>query len=876
MRLMPLRALAPLFAIAAALLFTGPAAAQYPTQRQEFGDEAIPSRYDIAIVPDIEAATFTGTVRIAVTTPAPLQSLTLNAADLAFQRVTIDGRRATAAFDEAAQTATLSTGRPIPAGDHVVEIAYRGKIYDEAYGLFRTSYTADGAQKHMLVTQFEPGDARRFAPMWDQPNRRAVFALTVTYPSSLSAIGNMPAAETTQLRGGKTRVRFADSPSMPSYLLFLGVGDIERITQNVDGVELGVVTRRGATERGRYALQAGAESLRYFTQYFGIPYPLPKLDMLAVPGAGGFGAMENWGAILYFENRLLIDDATSNEGNRQDVFATVAHEVAHQWFGNLVTMRWWDDLWLNEAFASWMEAKAKSVLHPDWQGWLTSAAEGDHAMDMDSRSGTHPIVQRVDTLDQANLAFDEITYLKGQAIIRMFEVFAGEEGFRNGVRNYINSRRYGSAQTEDLWRAIEGASSAPVVTVARSFTTQMGVPVVRVSSATCGRRDRVTRITLTQERFADDEAARTNEQWTIPIAAQPLGGAVVQALMQPGQPLTMELPGRCIPVRVNAGQTAYMRVLYADADFDRLAARFRELPVADQLGTLQDYWAFGRAGYAPLSDYFELARAAPADSDPAIGLQIANALEDLWLMENGRPERAQVASFARSILKPMFDRVGWDARAGEAPNVGLVRDKLIRTLGRLGDEGVVAEARRRIEANDPALLPGGIREATLRAYGSQARAQDYERLLTMARAATDFTEQRRLYFALAEAQDAGLADRTLVFALGDTVPRQLRPRVLAAVGIWHPRRAWDFLVAHRAEVDALLDPLQRQTFAPEVAQLAADPAVAAGIEAYAQSFPAESRQAAVTAAAAIRAKARVVQERAPASAAWLAANAGSP
>ncbi len=467
------------FLLALALAAIAPAA---QAQRAWFENGPTPLRYEISVTPNVDAATFTGENTITIQTDAPLTTVTMNALDLTVQRASIDNAAVQAEVNAEAQTLTLTPRRPLAAGRHTIRIAYSGKIYDDAYGLFRVEYQDGSQTKRAIATQFEPGDARRFAPMWDQPNRRAVFSLTVTAPSDQLAVGNMPIARTQRLSGNRSRTTFADTPSMPSYLLFLAVGDFERVTRNVNGVELGVVMRRGEGHRATDALDAGEQSLNYYAEYFGAPYPLPKLDMIGVPGAGGFGAMENWGAILYFDQYLLVDE-NSSVSDRQNVFGFVAHEIAHQWFGDLVTMNWWDDLWLNEGFASWMAAKATERWHPDWHPWMAQLTDGTAtAMSLDAREGTHPIVQEINTIDDANLAFDSITYEKGLAVIRMLEAYVGEEDFRTGVRNYINAHRYGNARTEDLWAAVQAASGQPVLEIAHSFTGQPGFPLLTASS----------------------------------------------------------------------------------------------------------------------------------------------------------------------------------------------------------------------------------------------------------------------------------------------------------------------------------------------------------------------------------------------------------
>ncbi|MGE0739991.1 MAG: M1 family metallopeptidase [Hyphomonadaceae bacterium] len=849
----------PLALIAALLLLTPAASAQSESARHWFEGGPTPLRYEISVTPDAEAATFTGEARISIESSETLNTVAMNALNLDVRRASIDDANVGVRVDEAAQTLTLLPRRALTPGRHTIRISYSGTINDDAYGLFRVSYAADGQTKRALATQFEPGDARRFAPMWDQPNRRAVFSLTVTAPSDQMVVSNMPVLNARQARNGRTTTTFADTPSMPSYLLFLAVGDFERVTRSVDGVELGVVMRRGESHRAQEALEAGEQSLRYFTDYFGIPYPLPKLDMIGVPGAGGFGAMENWGAILYFDQYLLVDE-NSTEAERQNVFGIVAHEIAHQWFGNLVTMMWWDDLWLNEGFASWMAAKATEHVHPDWHPWMSQLTGGTQtAMLLDAREGTHPVVQQVNTIDEANLAFDTITYEKGLAVIRMLEAYVGEDDFRTGVRNYLNSRLYGNAQTEDLWRSVQAASGQPVLAIARSFTLQSGYPVLTAECAD-------GRIALAQRRFALDNASRTAERWSIPVVARRLGEAPVRTVLPMEERANVEV-GACGPYLVNAGQSGFFRVLYDRANFSALTQNFAALDPTDQLGLLLDYWAFGRSGDTPFTDYLDLVAVLPRDVDPLIVMDTSASIGALVAYANGRASEADVRAWGAATLHPYFERAGWTPRAGEAPNETLLRANLIAQLGTLGDEAVIAEARRRVRAND---LPASIRIAALGVYAYNANEADYDALLAQARGADDFVEQRRLWLLLASTHDEALARRTLHMTLSDEIPRQIRTQVVGVVSGAHPRLAWDFLVANRAALEAMLDPLQRLEFPTEIAAASGDPAIATELEAFAANFPEGARPSVAAAAAAIRLRAQTAAERMPSVEAWIA------
>lgn len=859
-------------ALLAAVLLLAPAVMAQTSERQWFEGGPTPLRYEIAVTPNAEAATFAGEARISIETTETQSTVTMNALGLNVSRASIDNAGVAFDTDQEAQTLTLTPRRPLRPGRHTIRVTYTGVIQDDAYGLFRVEYQDGDVTKRALATQFEPGDARRLAPMWDQPNLRAVFALTVTAPTNQMVIGNMPAARTQRLSGGLTRTTFQDTPSMPSYLLFLAVGDFERVTRDVDGVELGVVVRRGQTHRAEEALTAGAQSLRYFTEYFGIRYPLPKLDMIGVPGAGGFGAMENWGAILYFDQYLLVDE-TSSETERQNVFGTVAHEIAHQWFGNLVTMTWWDDLWLNEGFASWMAAKATEAVHPDWNPWLSQLAGGTQtAMSLDAREGTHPVVQTVSTIDEANLAFDTITYEKGLAVIRMLEAYVGEEDFRQGVRDYLNARHYGNARTEDLWTAIQAASGQPVLEIARSFTRQSGFPVLTAQGRDCvtGRGPMVE---ITQRRFAMDDVSRTESYWHVPVVARRVGGGEpMRFVMGAGSQVERVnvLPARCVPYILNAGQSGFFRVLYDQSNFRALTARFAELDDADQLGLLLDYWAFGRSGDAPFTDYLELVNVLPADADPILVDDTAGSMAALASYAEGRPSEAAVKAYGIRVLRPYFDRAGWAPRTGEGSNAAQSRAGLIATLGALGDADVIAEARRRVRSDE--AQPASIRSAVLGVYARHATAEDYEALLTQARSAGDFVEQRRAWRLVASAEDPALARRTLQMTLGDDIPRQIRTQVIAIVSGSHPRLAWDFLVANRPAIEALLDPLTRLEFPAGLASNSADPAMAAELEAYARNFPEGADETVAAATASIRLRAQTASERMPAVEAWIAAH----
>jgi aminopeptidase N len=382
-----------------------------------------PSHYDLKIIPDAEQLTFKGTVDVKGAAARPGGEIVLNAKGLTLDHVKLDGRKAAAvSLDDKLGRATITFAKPYAAGRHTLSIGYHGLITKGTLGFFAMDYDSPAGKRRTLATNFEPAEARRLLPCWDEPGKKATFTVSVDAPADRMAISNMPVAQTTPLGGGLQRVRFAETPKMSTYLLFLGVGDYERIHQQVDGVDVGVVFKRGDGVKAAYGLSQAVSILHYYNDYFGVRFPLPKLDLVAAPGEISGGSMENWGAIFYSQDHLLFDPATSTESDRQLVFLVVSHEMAHQWFGDLVTMAWWDNLWLNEGFARWMQTHAADSLHPEWKTGLQAAATIFEAgKGSDAQVSTHPVLQPIGSAEQAAEAFDNITYDKGAAVITMLE-----------------------------------------------------------------------------------------------------------------------------------------------------------------------------------------------------------------------------------------------------------------------------------------------------------------------------------------------------------------------------------------------------------------------------------------------------------------------
>ena len=843
----------------------------------------VPSHYRVSLVPDAKASTFTATATISITLTETTSSITLNAADLAFRSASVapagQPAKASAAsnisIDAEHQSATFTFAAPLAKGNYQLTLDYSGKIGTQAVGLFSLDYDGADGKKRALYTQFENSDARRMIPSWDEPNYKATFALDVTVPADEMAVSNMPVAASSPAAGGLKKVQFATTPKMSTYLLFFGLGEFERATAMADGTEVGVITKKGALAQSRFALDSAQTVLHEYNDYFGVHYPLPKLDNIAAPGRSQFfGAMENWGAVFTFEYGLLLDPAISTVADKQEVFTFLAHEMAHQWFGDLVTMRWWDDLWLNEGFASWMESRTTARLHPEWHTALASVGVREEAMARDSVATTHPVIQKIDTVEQASQAFDSITYSKGESVIRMLEAYTGSDQWRDGVRAYMKTHAYSNTVSNDLWLKIDAAGPKKITAIAHDFTLQPGVPMINVGAASCANGQ--TRVTLTQAEFSRDQPGKQPLSWRVPVIAQTLGNPAQARVLVSGGKATLMVPG-CGTLLVNAGQSGYYRTHYEPAAFHALTADFSKLAPIDQLGVIADTWALGNAGLQTASDFLDLAKATPLTADPQVWSEIAaifNTANDLYQADPAKQKT--FAGFAIGRLAPVLAQIGWTAQAGEPAPVTNLRVTLIGVLSSLGDPAVIAEARRRYaaQASDPTAMPAPLRKAIMRVVAQHADAATWDALHAAAVAEKTPLIKSQLYDLLGSSTDPVLAQRALDLALTGEPGATDSPSVISRVAVNHPDLAFDFALAHLDQVTQMVDSSSRSRYLPRLAARSFDPAMLGKLSAYANAKLAPgSRRDADTAAVGIQYRIKVRTERLPVIDAWLAKNA---
>jgi len=832
----------------------------------------VPKRYEVRIQPDIELASFTGSQVVTIEVRQPARQIVLHALGLAISEAKLIGEPTIALspqIDAEEQTVTFALAEELPPGTYRLSLHFAGKLTEQPRGLYISRYQANGVRGKVLATQMEATDCRRMFPCWDEPAFRAEFELTAVVPSKLRALSNMPVAAETETDGLR-EVRFAPTPSMASYLVALCIGEFEELHDEAEGVQLGIYTTPGKREQARYALDLTKQVLRYLNEYFGSKYPLPKLDQIAIPSTGASG-MENWGLIIYNDNALLYDPAKSAQSTKERVFAVVAHEIAHQWFGNLVTMAWWDNLWLNEGFASWMGTKVTDHFNPDWKVWLRAAGSKEWAMRLDARATTHPIQMPVPKDTQAVDGFDEITYNKGQAVLRMLESWLGADVFRDGIRAYLQKHAYSNTTTADLWQALEQVSGQPVRAFATGWTEQPGFPVVVVTAL--GKNTNAA-IELAQERFTIHQKNPAPLHWQIPVVHGPAGAphhAIVTLLQDRAQPVASVEPEAAI--KANLGDVGYYRVAYDATLAARLQKALPYLAEADRLNALNDAWAMVQAGRAPAGDYLELASALDEERSPTVLAQIADVLDWIDELQRGSERRAAYRAWATSFLRPHFERLGWDARAGESPLDAELRAGLIRTLGAFGDADILAEARARFATYlaTPTSLAGDLREPVFGIVGREADAATWEQLHERARTEDSFEQKRALYGALASARDPALAAKTLALSLSDELIAPDAARLVHRVADEgeQPELAWAFAQKHLDTLLAKVPTLAANGYVPRLFESFDEAARADELEAFAKkNLPPTVSTAVAKAADNIRFQAEFKERSLPEIDAW--------
>ncbi|HEX4978906.1 MAG TPA: M1 family metallopeptidase [Acidimicrobiales bacterium] len=778
------------------------------TDRYRLPRTTVPHRYEITLEPDLDTYVFSGSVRIDVDITSPTATIVLNAAELQIVSAGLaEGPAASIELDGELERLTLRFDEMVPAGEARLSIDFAGVLNDKLAGFYRSIHRDDDGAEHVIATtQFESTDARRAFPCFDEPDLKAVFSITLVVDEGLLAVSNGPvvADDPHPERPGKRIVRFGDTMPMSTYIVAFVVGPLVATDPvDVDGVPLRVIHTPGREHMTAFALEAGAASLRFFTDYFGLPYPGDKLDLIALPDFA-FGAMENLGAVTFRETALLVDSAHASRLDHERVADVVAHEIAHMWFGDLVTMKWWNGIWLNEAFATFMELLAVDDFRPAWERWVSFSTGRAAAMVTDGMRSTRPVEFPVEAPEDAEGMFDVLTYQKGASVVRMLEQYLGGERFRSGIRLYMARHQYGNTETTDLWDGIEEATGEAARSTMDSWIFQGGYPVVSAEPSTDG-----TGVVLTQRRFrylpGDDDA---NARWQVPVLlrAGTNGRTEHRRLLLRDATATVELGQKIDWVVVNAGGAGFYRTRYAGGLLASLTADLAaaDLDPVERFNLVSDTWATVWAGIAPMEDFVELVRLFPDEDDPTVWAAILGPLRAVSSMVDDGGSAA-VASFVRSLVRPAFDRVGWRARGDEGEKVPTLRAQLLAALGTFGaDEEVRAEARRLHErhlaergAVDADLVPALV--AIVAETGGEA---DFTAMLDRYRNAATPQEVVRYLYSLARFPHEALVRRALELAASDEVRTQNAPYLVnEALGNPHANAvAWEWLTEHWDEL----------------------------------------------------------------------------
>jgi puromycin-sensitive aminopeptidase len=802
-----------------------------------------PQRYELTLTPDLDAATFAGEERVRVLVHEPVSQIVLNAAELQIRSAEVvddEGTKlsGTVTLDDENERAIITVDGTVTPGHWTLDLTFTGVLNDKLRGFYRSTFTDDAGKERVIgTTQFEAPHARRAFPCWDEPDFKAVFAVRLIVDESLTAISNGAEVETTILGNGRKQVEFADTMRMSTYLVAFVVGPLELTEPRlVDGVPLRVAHVPGKSHLTDFALEIGEHALKFFTQYFALPYPGDKLDLIALPDFA-FGAMENLGAVTFRETALLVDKEHGSRADLERVADVVAHEIAHMWFGDLVTMKWWNGIWLNEAFATFMELACVDAYRPEWDRWVSFGIERSGALAIDALHSTRPVEFPVGPPEEAEAMFDVLTYQKGSAVLRMLERYLGAEPFRQGIVHYLSKHSYGNTETTDLWDDIEAATGEPVRALMDSWIFQGGYPVVDVALD----EGDATALTLSQQRFTYRPPEKSDEnadaRWLVPVMLR-TGDGDHQKLLLEGDSARAVLAGDG-PVVANDGGWGFFRVHYSSDLLDRLVTHPLDLAPLERFTIVSDGWALARVGLGDIRDFVRLVRHFADEDDANVWTAMVGPLSflDRFVAD---ATRAELQSFVRELAGPVLAKVGWDRAPGEPERVRPLRAALIEVLGLTGADADVrqraAELQAKLVENRETVDPD-LATPISRIVARDGGEAEYTQFLDLVRHPATPQEEVRYLYALAEFQNPGLVHRTLDLALHE-VRTQNAPFLVAAllgnrVG---GELAWDFVKEHWQELTARFP----DNLVPRMVQGATNllsPATAADVQAFVQAQP---------------------------------------
>jgi len=779
---------------------------------QRLPELAVPENYKLNFVPDFGKDNFAGEETIQIRVLKPTSQIVLNSAEIEFQEATVSsgGARQTprVTVDKEKEMATLAFDKEIQPGPASVHIKYTGILNDELRGLYLGK---DKEGRKYAATQFEATDARRAFPSFDEPAYKATFDITVVADKAHAVISNAKMLSDTPGPGeSKHTVKFATTAKMSSYLVALAVGEFEYVEGQADGIPIRVWGTPGTKQDATFALEVAEQCIKYYNHYFGIKYPFEKLDMIGLPDFAA-GAMENTGLITYREVILLLDDKKASVGLHREVATVIAHEIAHQWFGDLVTMQWWDDIWLNEGFATWMENKAVAAWKPDWHLELDDAQGTTGSLSVDGLKNTRPIHQAAETPAQIQELFDGIAYGKAAAVLRTLEAYLGPEAFRAGVDQYLKQHSYGNATADDFWKTLAQVSKKPVDQIMPTFVKQPGAPMVTVQTQCAGGSSTVT---LAQKRYFYDRTlfqAGNDELWQVPVCLKQggeTGKSQSKCVLLTKKQDNFALPGCGSWLMANAGAQGYYRTGYSSDAIRAIGQDIeKKLTPAERIVLLNDSWSSIRVGEQPIGDYLALAESLQSDRTRAVVEEVTEQLEyisDHFVTDSDREGYEQ---WVRRLLTPMAQELGWTPKPGESDETKTLRCRVMHTLGYAGrDLEVLAEARKLTEQalDNPAALDHTIAFTTFSLAAQNGDAVLYDKVMDHLQKKGASLEEYYLYFQTsARFSDPKLLQRTLEYALTPAVRSQDTLGLISVV-MENPagtKVAWDFVRGHWPEIE---------------------------------------------------------------------------
>ncbi len=756
----------------------------------------VPEHYQVKFTPDLANDSFAGEETIEVRVLEPTSSVTLNAAEIRIKEASVSSGGITqpvrVTLDEKNEAATLAVEKTLAAGPAQIHIVFAGTLNDKLRGFYRASAN----HRKYAATQFEGSDARRAFPCFDEPAMKATFALTFVVDQNDTVISNGTILRDTPGPGaGKHTLEFSTTARMSSYLVAMAVGDFQCVEGGVDGIPIRICATPDKKELGRFALESAEQILHYYNQYFDIKYPFGKLDVVGVPDFAA-GAMENTGAIFFRERLLLIDDQAASLDAHQAVTGVLAHEMGHLWFGDLATLQWWNDTWLNEGLTTWVSGKPVRAWKPEWKD-----LDMGGVIDADAVKSPSPI--------RSQEASADMIYGKAASVLRMVEAYEGEEVFRQGANAYLQAHAFGNATSEDFWNAQAKVSGKPIDRIMATFFEQPGAPLIRIETKRDGHS---TQVTLSQRRFFRDRAAfaeGSKELWQVPVCVRSAASdrSATQCVLLGDRTQTFKLGRLALPIIANAGEKGYYRVVYSSEALralDRVAER--KLRPAERIGLLNDEWAMAVGGITPVGDYLSLVEALKKDRTRSVVDAYAGRLETVAEKMVGDSEKEAYRAWVRDLLRPAARELSWQPRPGESIDRRALRATVLGALGRVGRDPEVLRMARS-QANkylaDPLSIDPTLAATVVNLAALEGDAALYDEYLAHTKTAKSPEEYYRFLYALAHFSDPALLTRTLNLALTPEVRGQDFAALLAEV-LTNPAAtnwAWDYARQHWAEIN---------------------------------------------------------------------------